>query len=121
MTPPMKSRRCQEDGFDRGKPRSSGWWKTAGPVGKNGLLRVLFVTLVVAPHWSPTRETFPFSSACSDLKRADGAKLMEGVAELACEESSMRTADHNAGEAVEDAATSSAACVAVGVYLPGSA
>lgn len=116
MPPPLKSRRCQEDGFDRGKPRSSGWWRTAG-VGKNGLLRLLFVTLVVAPHWSPAREAFPFSSAFSDLKHSKGAELAEGVAVQgdAGEESNTRTVEYTAGEVVGAAATSSTAAVAVGI------
>lgn len=116
MPPPLKSRRCQEDGFDRGKPRSSGWWRTSG-VGKNGLLRLLFVSLVVAPHWGPARKTFTFSFACSDLKHAEGAELVEGVAAQGNngEESNTRTAEHTEGEVVVAAAISSAAAVAVGI------
>lgn len=115
MPPPLKSRRCQEDGFDRGKPRSSRWWRTAG-VGKNGLLRLLFVCFVVAPHWSPSQETSTFSSACSDLKHAKEAELVKGVAAQgkAREESNTRTVEHTAGEIVGAAAVSTSASVAVG-------
>lgn len=49
MPPLLKARRTQEDGFDRGKPRTSGWWRR---VATGQLLRFLCLVLVVAPHAS---------------------------------------------------------------------